>query len=206
MRGSDLRLTPLRVVLDGVVDRLGLAEKAAGYRALALWAEAAGPDIARRTAPSRFIEGVLYVDVESPAWASQLTFMREILIERLNERLGGGKAEPSHEVTHGAVREIRFRVRSVRKTRGEALPVGLALVRLKLRCLPPDGSDDGDPVPSLEIRASICDERLLDAFSRLLSAHRRLETAKLLSGWERCGTCGRVYESGGKCPCLVDRG
>ncbi|NPV70008.1 MAG: DUF721 domain-containing protein [Firmicutes bacterium] len=170
------------------MQRLGLAGRASGYRAISLWAEVAGPEIARRTFASRFVDDVLYVDVDSPAWASQLTFVRQALIDRLNARLAAG----------GVVRDIRFRPRGSRRTvAGEAPLTGLALVRSRFRTVAYAREDE-------ESAAQLTgpDEEAAAALRKLFLTHRRLEVARSMSGWERCPRCGRTRErAAGECPC-----
>lgn len=64
------------------------------------WAEIVGEQVAAHTTPTSLRDGVLLVDVDDPAWASQLTFMEADLLGRLEQHLG-----------EASVREIRHRVR-----------------------------------------------------------------------------------------------
>ncbi len=184
-------MTPLKEALDVLMKRLGLANRAAGFRAVELWAEVAGPQIARRTAPSRVVGDVLHVDVESPVWASQLTLMKQDLVDRLNARAGGV-----------CVRDIRFRSRSLRKAGAEPDPV-VDDVRVFLRKVRPD---EGDAEAAQAIAEAVAvagsdagamhgrGPSLRALMARLVLAHRRLGRARSLAGWVRCPGCGRMYE------------
>lgn len=58
-----------------------------------------GADIASHAVPRSLRDGVLTVDVDEPAWAAQLAFMNEELLQRIGSETGSGE-----------VADIRFRV------------------------------------------------------------------------------------------------
>lgn len=181
-------MMPIRDALDGLVRRLGLSKRAGGFRIMELWADVAGPQIARRTAPVRVADGILFVDVESPAWASQLTFMKHELVDRLNAKAG--------EVY---VRDIRFRSRSLRKAgddwRGEdpGAPGEVASFLRSVR------ADAGDCDAAERIAGG--GSPLQGAMRGVIVAHRRLGRARSMAGWETCPECGRMYHKKlGHCP------
>ncbi len=64
------------------------------------WEGIVGPRIAAHTTPRSLRDGVLSVDVDDPAWASQLGFMEVDLIAKITNELG-----------EGSVTSIRHRVR-----------------------------------------------------------------------------------------------
>lgn len=55
------------------------------------WDEYVGPTIAEVTEPVGFYNGTLYVWVKNSTWIQQMSFMRDSLTKKLNEKLGGTK-------------------------------------------------------------------------------------------------------------------
>lgn len=88
----------LGVGLERLVDRL--AGKGRGSaRASLVWAETVGAGVARHTHVVGVRDGELLVNVDSPAWATELSAMSEHLLENMRKELG-----------QGTVRNIRFTV------------------------------------------------------------------------------------------------
>lgn len=85
---------------------LGTARIAKGVqraRAILVWPQAVGPEIARLTRPRSQQGGTLFVEVRDSATAHHLTLQRHHFLKRLNEMLGDQK-----------VQEIRFSVGQIR--------------------------------------------------------------------------------------------
>lgn len=76
-------------LLEHLLESLGLSERIEQCRALVVWDEVVGDQIARQTRPLRMREGVLEVTVAQPVWMQQLQLMKPQILKRLNERLGG---------------------------------------------------------------------------------------------------------------------
>jgi predicted nucleic acid-binding Zn ribbon protein len=87
------------------LERVGLHGAVRENSALALWAEVVGEKTASATQADRVRNGIMYVTCRDSLWAQELHFLRPIIIEKLNERLGG-------EV----IREIRLSGVGFRKT------------------------------------------------------------------------------------------
>jgi hypothetical protein len=66
----------------------GLDERLQQYRALIIWEEVVGPQIAARTRPIRIREGILEVNVDQPTWMQQLQLMKPKILAQLNAELG----------------------------------------------------------------------------------------------------------------------
>jgi predicted nucleic acid-binding Zn ribbon protein len=71
-----------------VLRELGLAETAAGWRAVSEWPAVAGTRIARRSRAVSFRDGTLNVEVEGSAWMHELAFLKNELVRNLNRHLG----------------------------------------------------------------------------------------------------------------------
>jgi predicted nucleic acid-binding Zn ribbon protein len=93
MRG----LESIAAILPGLMQHLGLADDAAGWRAVTEWPVVAGERIAKHTHAVGFRDGTLNVEVEGSAWMHELGFLRRELVRNLNRHLGAD-----------VVRDVRF--------------------------------------------------------------------------------------------------
>ena len=75
-------------LVDKMLKGLGLDERLHQYRALIIWEEVVGPQIAARTRPVRIREGVLEVNVDQPTWMQQLQLMKPKILTQLNAEMG----------------------------------------------------------------------------------------------------------------------
>jgi len=75
-------------LVDKLLQGLGLDERLQQYKALIIWEEVVGPQIAARTRPVRIREGVLEINVDQPTWMQQLQLMKPKILSQLNARLG----------------------------------------------------------------------------------------------------------------------
>jgi hypothetical protein len=85
---------PSRTPASGAADA-GVAARAADLdrRLSAVWAEVVGGEVAGNARPAQLRGGRLVVTTSSSAWAQTLQLMSEMIIARLNERLGAGAVE-----------------------------------------------------------------------------------------------------------------
>ena len=67
---------------------LGLADRLREAAIWRLWPEVVGAAIAAQAMPVRIIKGTLTVAVSSGPWKQELNFLKAMMIEKLNERLG----------------------------------------------------------------------------------------------------------------------
>ena len=75
-------------LLDALLAGWGLEERLHQYRALVIWNEVVGPQIAARTKPEKIRDGVLEVCVDQPTWMQQLQLLKPQILAKLNARLG----------------------------------------------------------------------------------------------------------------------
>lgn len=75
-------------LVEKLIQGLGLDDRFQQYKALIIWNETVGPQIAARTRPVRIREGILEVNVDQPAWMQQLQLMKPKILARLNQQLG----------------------------------------------------------------------------------------------------------------------
>lgn len=77
----------LHHVLGSFENQGGWQERQQFKRLLAYWPELVGPAVASQTKPVAIQRGVLKVATSSPAWAQNLIFERQRILEKLNARL-----------------------------------------------------------------------------------------------------------------------
>jgi len=76
--------------LDALTKRLGLAPPDSLSKVFAGWDGLVGELLASHIRPVGLRDGVLTVEVTEPAWATQLKFLGDDLIRRVNEQVGPG--------------------------------------------------------------------------------------------------------------------
>jgi hypothetical protein len=137
-------------VLDQSLRRLDLAPQIEAYGIWPVWNEVVGKPIARNAQPEKIRNGTLFVKVSSPVWMQQLQFMKELIAEKINQRM---RAE--------VVRNIFFVVGTITVTDAE-----------------PDGEPADAPVESdvkmdEQFLDSVEDPELREAFKKLLRSYAR---------------------------------
>ncbi len=79
--------------------RLGSEDFAAEHEIGRLWGRVVGSEVARHARPGTFRRGSLTVEVDQPAWATELQFQAPRILDRINQAAG-----------KSLISEIRFRV------------------------------------------------------------------------------------------------
>jgi predicted nucleic acid-binding Zn ribbon protein len=78
----------IRDLLNPVGRKLGLGEAMDSGRVFERWDEIVGPEIASHVKPTSLRDGVLRVRTTSPAWGTEIAYLAEDLMARLNRALG----------------------------------------------------------------------------------------------------------------------
>ena len=159
MAKTDPQIERLGQVLHKSLKRLELSTRLDEYGVWPVWNEVVGPAIARNAQPEKIRNGTLFIKVTSPVWMQQLQYMKEMITERLNQRL---KAN--------IVRNILFVVGQINI---EAAAVDSKPTAQSPAALPelPISDDFLESVPDPEIRQAF--KRLLRSYSR---RHRKTRT------------------------------
>lgn len=87
MRGQS-RLDSFGSILAGVAHRLGLESKLFEARLRRQWPDIVGKPIAAHTRPDQIRFKKLYVLVHNSVWLQQLTFLKPVLLEKVNAMAG----------------------------------------------------------------------------------------------------------------------
>lgn len=95
---------PLGDALAEVTRDLGLGDARTVGALVRQWEAVVGESIARHARPVRLRDGVLVVEVDGPAWATQLRYLSTDLSTRLNEALGAAVIDAVRVTVRG--REI----------------------------------------------------------------------------------------------------
>ncbi len=85
------RLLPLREAMAVVTERLLDHPVGRAQQLWRGWTEVVGPLLSRHTEPVRLSDGTLTIRVDSPAWKSELEFIKPELLERLAPLLPAGE-------------------------------------------------------------------------------------------------------------------
>ena len=76
---------PISSSLDGVMRSLRGPTREAAGGLFGRWDEAVGEQVAQHVKPVKLDDGVLVVEVDDPAWATQVKFLSTMITERLAE-------------------------------------------------------------------------------------------------------------------------
>lgn len=74
-------------VLDRTLKRLPLRQRLDDYALWTVWDETVGPAVARNAQPVGLRHGTLFVKVRAATWMQQLQYMKDIMVEKLNQRM-----------------------------------------------------------------------------------------------------------------------
>lgn len=161
-RRQSTKPQPIGDVLLSVLKRKGLASKIEENILLKLWPKAVGPQIASKTKPDSFKNGILFVKTVSSVWVQQLHFVKQDILDKFNQLSG-----------KQTIKEIRFLVghRMVGETAEHAVSPSKKSV-LKKR--------DKDMIAACT--DSLADQELAEVLKRVMhleiSRRRQMENAK----------------------------
>ncbi len=78
----------LSEILEKSLKRLDLAGRLTEHGVWPIWNETVGPTIARNAQPEKIRNGTLLVKVSGSTWMQQLQYMKEMIADKLNQRMG----------------------------------------------------------------------------------------------------------------------
>lgn len=185
-------------ILNKTAGDLGLFPKAQKYRVFSIWHKVVG-EVSRQARPRRLQGDVLFVATASSVWSQELTFMRQVILSKLNHALGGEY-----------IREIRFSEHLWGAQEGSASPgAGPGLLA---------ESDSGSPERAVagpevglevapEVGSDIDDPSLSRAVRKVAASMARRKGSLLARGYQLCRKCGYVYRGDKReCPaCRAER-
>jgi predicted nucleic acid-binding Zn ribbon protein len=80
----------LKHVLEAVLKEHKLTSDIDAYKIFSVWGEIAGPIMANHCRPARLNGAVLYVEVDDPIWLSQLRYMKQDILQKIDRRIKPG--------------------------------------------------------------------------------------------------------------------
>jgi predicted nucleic acid-binding Zn ribbon protein len=99
---------PISSVLDNLMRSRGWSRRLEASRVEARWDSVVGTEVAKHCRPVQLRDdGILEVTADTPAWATQLAYLRGTLLDRLAEVCGPG-----------LVRDVQVRAATSRRGRG----------------------------------------------------------------------------------------
>ena len=138
-------------VLGNSLKRLELYSRLDEYGVWPIWNDVVGKTIALNAQPEKIRNGTLFVKVTSAVWMQQLQFMKQMIAEKLNQRL---KKE--------IVKNIFFVVGPIHSpSRPEAAPAA------------PSAAMDEERKVDQQFLETVTDPELRQAFKRLLKSYSR---------------------------------
>lgn len=150
------RAAPAGELLNKLLVNFGLDKRLQQYRALLIWDEVVGPQIAERARPSKLRGSVLEVCVDQPTWMQQLQLMKPQILKKLNAQLG----------EEGAIKEIFLKKGKVPPRMAKELPMAPAWKSVSL--------DQEEILQLDEVLSSVDDPDLRRSLQRMLSKQSRL--------------------------------
>ncbi len=84
---GEIELESIKSILSPLFKRTGLSWRIKEQKIIENWSEIVGQSIAQNTEPSKLRGGVLYVKVRTPIWMQQLQFLKETIINKINQKI-----------------------------------------------------------------------------------------------------------------------
>jgi hypothetical protein len=149
MAKKDSQVDRLSAVLSQSLKRLDLSSRLDEYGVWPIWNDVVGRTIAKNAQPEKIRNGTLIVKVTSPVWMQQLQFMKEMIVEKLNQRL-----------KNDTVKSVFFLVGKIDVTDVE---------------IPAESTPANDPPRQVneDFLLSIEDPEIREAFRKLLKSYAR---------------------------------
>ena len=151
MAKHDQQIERLGQVLDKSLKRMEMSTRLDEYGVWPIWNDIVGTTIARNAQPEKIRNGTLFVKVTSPVWMQQLQYMKEMIAEKLNQRL-----------KTAIVKNIFFVVGRV----------NAETVEIESQS-PPSATPVPDARPSEDFLESVRDPEIRQAFKRLLKGYSK---------------------------------
>ena len=171
-------MNSLSEVLESALKRLDLAEAALEARAVMLWPQIVGEQMARASEAQRVVGGTLIVTTRSSVWSQEFSFQRPLILRKLKERLG-----------KEFVKDLRFTVGPIR---GVVAPAG--------KRAPSDAEIRRIELPTAEVERIAQasrgeDPELSQAIRRALTHEAQIREWQLRHGARECARCGAAYRT-----------
>ena len=174
------RSSNISAALESLLSGMETSPRIRENLALAYWDKIVGPQAAAATEAESVREGVLFVRTKSSVWSHELTFLKSMILAKLNQKIG----KP-------VIREIIFRAQGVKKQPPEEPPSRPTDEDLAAVVLNPSEQRRLDA----EIRriATLRDEKIRSSVRRRILREFRLNRWRIDHGWSACARCGAIH-------------
>jgi len=88
MPSRRLETESVGAVLSQSLKRLDLGTRLDEYGVWPIWNDVVGKTVANNAQPEKIRNGTLFIKVSSSVWMQQLQYMKEMIADKLNQRLG----------------------------------------------------------------------------------------------------------------------
>ena len=186
------KMSPMTEAVRAFLDRWGRGRKARENLAFFVWAEAVGPEIAKRARVRGVQSGVLYADAESPVAADVFQGEAEQIRGRLNRLLGEEVISEVRFSSRGFERESR-RARRPPRT----MPTEEELAAIEL--------EEKERAQIDLLCESVEESELRSLVGYVATRVAKIEAWCKQKRWKKCSLCGARFRGGGKVcePCAV---
>ncbi|MGM0501540.1 MAG: DUF721 domain-containing protein [Bacillota bacterium] len=161
----------IKELLNRALRQLGISKKVKKTQLLDTWSRVIGKDIQEHTEAKYFDRGTLFVNVDNSSWAHQLLFMKQNLMEKINNKLD-----------EELVTEIRFKVGHITKEdcdfskeyKNETKKIEL---------------NPEEETKLQQTAESIADDNLKAKFLNLLMESKKTNKWRKNNDWKECPEC-----------------
>ena len=171
-------LNTLSEVLEETLRRLELTEAALDARAVLLWPQIVGPQMAQASEARGVRAGTLLVVTRSGAWSQEFSFQKTLILGRYRERLG-----------RDYLKDLRFEVGQVRgaaEVSARHAPPEAEVRRIRL------GDEE---IERIREASETDDTELAQAIRRALTREAQLRAWRLEHGGKACPRCGAAHHT-----------
>jgi predicted nucleic acid-binding Zn ribbon protein len=171
-------MNPLSRILEDALKRLDVAEAALEARAVMLWPEIVGPQMAAASEARQVQGGTLMVVTRNSSWSQEFAFQKGTILRRYRERLG-----------KEFIKDLRCSVGAVRgvpEPSASSVPPESEVRKVKLT-----------EAEVSEIRAASegADPEIAQAIRRALTREAKLRRWRLEHGAKACPRCGAAFRT-----------
>lgn len=152
-------ITDISTILHKSFKKLKLGTILREHKILKVWDKAVGEKISRKAQPYKVIGSTLYVKVLNSPWMQELNFMKNIIIEKIND-----------ELKENEVEKIIFRAGIVEKRYDGSKTSKPPWLKVNL--------DEFDKAAIERTISSVQDQELKNTFSNLLTLEKKLKIFK----------------------------
>lgn len=149
------------------------------------WTNIVGDFLYKYTRPDRVVEGTLYIKTVSSTWMSELSFMKEEIINSCNKKLQSDYVKEMKSFVGDGKLEKRT-VEQEHKLKNEEKKFYIVQEEIS--------SKDKEIID--KSTEKIEDEELRNVLKKLLANSRIQEKSLLSQGWKKCISCKALHNTG----------